>query len=108
MAPWLSVPSLSNALMVRMGTISIQVTRTGAPYPLTKTYTVADADVDKIVAAYQSLANAALTTDPQNPVTATIAQVWLYVASTWATALKSVVQQFNTTPPVVPAQITLT
>ena len=90
-----------------MGTISIQVTRTGAPYPLTKTYTVADSDIDNIVASYQALANASLST-PGNPVTASIAQVWLYIAGTWATALKSVVQQFQTTPPVVPAQITMT
>lgn len=85
-----------------MGTIAITVTRTGAPYPLTKTYTVADADIDKIVTAYQDDANVIVNG------TATKAQVWLYIAGTWADAIKAKVKSFNTVPAVIPPDISVT
>ena len=85
-----------------MGTIAITITRAGAPYPLSKTYTVADADIDNCVAAFQTPANTSVNG------TATIGQVWLYIAGLWAAMLKSAVQANQTVPPVVPAQITMT
>lgn len=84
-----------------MGTITIQVVETGQT-TLTKTYTVADADIDKIVAAYQSAANVSVNG------TATRAQVLNYVCGTWAAATQAQVQQFNIVPAVVPAPIAMT
>ena len=86
-----------------MGTIAITITSgVGAPYPLSKTYTIADADITNCVAAFQAAANQSING------TATIGQVWLYIASLWAAMLKSAVQQNQTVPAVVPAPITMT
>ena len=59
-----------------MGTITFTVTETSKP-DATKTYNVADADIDRMVAAYQQDAN----TDING--TATRSQVLLYIAKTW-------------------------
>ena len=84
-----------------MGTISITVTRAGAPYPLSKTFTVADNDIDNIVQAFQSDANVKVNG------TATLAQVWAYIVGTWADAIKAKVREFKTVPAVVPTDIDL-
>jgi hypothetical protein len=66
-----------------MGTITIQVVETGQT-TLTKVYTILDADVDRLVTAYQTVGNVAVNG------TATRAQVllaWanLFMASTVST-----------------------
>jgi hypothetical protein len=91
-----------------MGTITMSVTETGQT-TATKTFNIADADVDRVVASYQAEANYYYT-NGGNPVVATRAQVLLYIAN-WlansiathvyntehATALAAVV----TVPPVL-------
>lgn len=68
-----------------MGTISIQVAETGQA-TLTKTYTLPDAQIDRLVAAYQSAGNTSVNN------TATRAQVLLV----WATMLMaSTVEQVS-------------
>jgi hypothetical protein len=82
-----------------MATVAFQVTRTGQT-TANKTVTYADADFDKMVAAYQSDANVSING------TATYAQVLNYiVVSVWTQAVIQKIQQANTTPPVVPAPI---
>lgn len=99
-----------------MGTLSIQVTETGQTN-LTKTYTIADSDIDKIVAAYTILASNALNASGLStfiptvsvpvyiPITATRAQALQYMLNTWVSAVQSVVQQSNIVPAVVPSLI---
>ena len=87
------------AAPVQAGTITVQVVETGQTTQ-TKTYTVADADIDKIVAAYQSGANVSVNG------TATRAQVLLY----WITTLLvnptiQAVRDFNTPPPAPPPPV---
>lgn len=84
-----------------MGTLSIQLTETGQ-VTLTKTFTVADSDIDKVTAAYQSDANVSVNGS------ASRAQVWLYIAGLWAAQLKQKVQAANTVPAIVPAPISMT
>ena len=83
-----------------MATIAITATETGQT-TLTKTYTLADADMDIMVQAYQQLANISI-----NGV-ATRAQVFNYLVGTWAAGIQNRVQQFKTQPAVVPAPITI-
>lgn len=85
------------------GTISMTWTEgatTGNASTVTKTYTVADGDMDKIVVAYQQAANTSI-----NGV-ATRNQVLLYWISTVLVApTQSAVQSNLTTPPIVPVPI---
>lgn len=59
-----------------MGSITFQVAETGQT-TATKAYTVADADIDRMIAAYQSDANVSVNG------TAARAQVLLYIAQQW-------------------------
>lgn len=101
-----------------MGTLSIQVTETGQTN-LTKTYTIADSDIDKIVAAYTTLASSALNASGLAafvptvsipvyvPVIATRTQALQYMLNTWVSAVQSVVQQANVVPSTVPPPISV-
>lgn len=84
-----------------MGTISIQVTEAGQNN-LTKTYTVSDANIDKITAAYQRDANIFVNG------TASRAQVWLWIAENVLKApIIAKVKAANTVPAIVPSDISL-
>jgi len=83
-----------------MATIAITATETGQT-TLSKTYTLADADMDAMVQAYQPLANIAVNG------TATRAQVFAYLVGTWAAGIQQQIVQFKTTAPVVPAPIAI-
>ena len=84
-----------------MGTLTFTVVETGQT-TLTKTYTIADADIDKTVAAYQSAANVSING------LATRAQVLNYWTQTTIAAIKAQVQSAQTIPAVVPAEIVAT
>lgn len=87
------------AVPAQAGTISIQVAEAGFATQ-TKTYTVADADIDKIVAAYQPGANVSVNG------TATRAQVLLYWLQTLlVNPTIQAVLQFNTPPPAPPPPV---
>ena len=88
-----------------MGSISFTITQTSKP-DATKTYTVPDADVDRLVAAYQSDANVDING------TATRAQVLLYIAKQWVKLIKDKVKSVETAAAqaavVIPADISAT
>jgi hypothetical protein len=88
-----------------MGSISFTITQTSKPDAI-KTYTVPDADVDRLVAAYQSDANVSVNG------TATRAQVLLYVAAQWISQIKAKVKSVETTTAqaavVIPSDISAT
>lgn len=67
---------LLNVASANAGTITIQVVE-GGQTNATKTFTILDADIDRLVAAYQSLANVSING------TATRAQVLNYVVTQW-------------------------
>lgn len=71
-----------------MGTISFQVVETGQT-TLTKTYTLPDAQIDRMVAAYQSAGNTAVNG------TATRAQVLQTVVAGWISATVQQVTSFE-------------
>ena len=84
-----------------MATIAFQITETGFAN-LSKTYTLADAQLDRVVVALQGPANIAVNG------TATRAQVLNYWTSTAIDALKAAVKAYETQaaidalPPVTP------
>jgi hypothetical protein len=83
------------------GSLTVTVAETGQTTQ-SKTYTVADADVDKVVATYQSGANVSVNG------TATRAQVLLYWLQTvLVIPTQQAVQQFETPAPVVPGAISI-
>lgn len=84
-----------------MATITITSTETGQA-TLTKTYTLSDANMDDMVAAYQQDANVRVNG------TATRAQVFLTITDGWASEIKTKIQIFKTVPAVVPPPITVT
>lgn len=84
-----------------MATITITATETGET-TLTKTYTLADNNMDDMVAAYQQDANVRVNG------TATRAQVFLTITDGWAGQIKSKIQTFKTIPAVVPPPIPVT
>ena len=71
-----------------MGSIAFDVTQGANSY--NKSYTVPDADIDRLVAAYQYDANQDING------TATEAQVLLYVVKTWVNAAKEKVSSYET------------
>lgn len=82
-----------------MGTIVFQVTEGGQPN-VSKTFNFTDAQIDRLVVAYQGPANVAING------TASRAQVLNYiVTNVWVQGAISFVQSFETTPPVVPSPI---
>lgn len=83
-----------------MATIAITATRTGQVIP-TKTSTIADADMDALVAAYQNDANAFVGG------IATYAQVLNFAILQAYNLWRARVQQANIVPAVVPPQINL-
>lgn len=77
----------------------------------TKTYTVSDADWLSLltwVASSQFQPTAGSPGQPGPPATPTAAQILLAWLAIWINGTKNAVQQYNTTPPVVPAPITVT
>ena len=90
-----------------MATIFVQVTETGFSQ-VQRTLTMADADMDAFVAAYNANASASLST-PGNPVTATRDQTLNYYFQKFIVdSIKAKVRTFQTTPPVVPPEIVIT
>lgn len=84
-----------------MATISATVTQTGNPNA-SKTYTLADADMDKAIAAYQQGANIAING------TANRNQVLTYMFDTLIkNTIQASVQSNETQPAVVPPPITI-
>lgn len=84
-----------------MATITISAVETGQT-TLNKTYTLSDANMDDMVAAYQQDANIRFNG------TATRAQVFLTITDGWAQEIKTKIQTFKTIPAVVPPPITVT
>jgi hypothetical protein len=84
-----------------MAQIPISVVQTGQP-TVSKTYNMADADMDAIIAAYQSEANTSING------TATRAQVLNYITLTWMKSLQDKAQYHHTVPAVVPPPIDIT
>lgn len=84
-----------------MATIAITVTETSKP-TLNKTYTLADADMNAVVDAFQSDANVSING------TASRAQVMNFIMlNVWMNDLKIKTQSFQTVPAVVPAPIAI-
>jgi hypothetical protein len=85
-----------------MATIAATVTQTSQP-TASKTYTLADADMDKAIAAYQQAANSSING------TANRNQVLNYMFDTLIKdSIQAAVQQSNTIPAQVPPPITIT
>lgn len=84
-----------------MATITITAVGTGFTPP-SKVLTMTDQVMTDMIAAYQSDANVSVNG------TATPAQVMNYVTNLWRDQIKAKIQQFKTTPPVVPALPTIT
>lgn len=81
------------------GTITFQVTETGQT-TATKTFTLPDVQIDRMVAAYQSPANVSVNG------TATRAQVLNYIATKLIQVeIPQFIQSFETLPAVVPTPI---
>jgi hypothetical protein len=87
-----------------MATITASVNQANqTPPTVSKTYTLADADMDTAVAAYQQGANTSING------TATHNQVLAYMFDTLIkSTIQSAVQGHLTTPAVVPPPITIT
>lgn len=93
---------LLGALLVQpvaAATITITLTETAQPTVTKGPVTIADSDVDQIVAAYQSAANVSVNG------TATRAQVLNYMVGTWFAGTVAIMQQAQTVPAVVPPAI---
>lgn len=91
----------ANHAMAQAGTISIQVTETGQT-TLTKTYSIPDAQIDRLVAAYQVAANASVNA----PATRT--QVLNYWASQLMQATVQYVQGIESQNATAAATATVT
>lgn len=70
------------------GSVTITVAQTTNPN-VTKSYTIADADIDRIVSAYQTAANVSING------TATKAQVMLYLTNLWMGEITAAVKAYD-------------